>query len=279
MGWRYALATSVGSGHAEAGLPCQDRAGARLVRDRWGEPVFVAAVADGAGSAARAEAGAERATSTFMERACATLRTRSARALAPDDAAAWAADARAAVEALAADAGREASAFACTLLGAVIARRAAALVQIGDGAIVTREAGGADWSFAFWPQNGEFANTTRFLTDDDALSRVQVRVGEGRVDEVALFSDGLQTLALDLEARSVHAPFVEGMLRPLRTARARGECGRLSEQLGRFLDSPRVLERTDDDKSLILATRRAPPKPTAAPATPPAEATVESGDP
>jgi hypothetical protein len=33
-------------------------------------------------------------------------------------------------------------------------------------------------------------------------------------------------------------------------------CDRLSDQLACFLGSPKVNERTDDDKTLVLATRR-----------------------
>jgi hypothetical protein len=33
-------------------------------------------------------------------------------------------------------------------------------------------------------------------------------------------------------------------------------CNVLDEQLRQFLDSPAVNERTDDDKTLVLATRR-----------------------
>jgi ribosome maturation factor RimP len=33
-------------------------------------------------------------------------------------------------------------------------------------------------------------------------------------------------------------------------------CDTLSSQLGRFLDSPKINERTDDDKTLVLATRK-----------------------
>jgi hypothetical protein len=261
MAWRYAVAVSTGSGHRAAGLPCQDRAVAELVRDRRGEQVLVAAVSDGAGSAERADAGAACATSAFLACATAALRTQPLRAITATDAASWILGARKAVEALAAEEMAKPGDYACTLLGAVVGRRAAVFAQIGDGAILAHDALSEGWSFVFWPQRGEFANTTSFLTDAHALSRVETRAVEGCIDEAVLFTDGLQALALDLEGRRVHAPFVEGLMRPLRGARGKGECVALSEQLGRFLDLPRVIARTDDDKTVIIATRRRKPAP------------------
>lgn len=73
---------------------------------------------------------------------------------------------------------------------------------------------------------------------------------------MALFSDGLQGLAVNFAERAPH----DGFFRPLFSAvRAEppGHSRELSDRLQRFLDSPRVNARTDDDKTLVLATRRA----------------------
>jgi hypothetical protein len=48
------------------------------------------------------------------------------------------------------------------------------------------------------------------------------------------------------------------MFVPVRSAPP-GECGALSSALATFLCSPRVRARTDDDTTLILATRRTSP--------------------
>ncbi len=73
-------------------------------------------------------------------------------------------------------------------------------------------------------------------------------------EEVSLFTDGLQTLALDFNRRQAHGPFFEPMFRALADADAPES---LLGPLVEFLRSPAVVERTDDDKTLILATRRA----------------------
>jgi hypothetical protein len=80
---------------------------------------------------------------------------------------------------------------------------------------------------------------------------LEVRCGEP-VDELALFTDGLQMLALHFASRSAHRPFFEPLFTTLREA-ANPEA--LGGPLREFLDSPAVNERTEDDKTLVLAIR------------------------
>jgi hypothetical protein len=106
---------------------------------------------------------------------------------------------------------------------------------------------------ALWPQTGEYANCTWFLTDADAASRVQAARAKG-VHELALLTDGLQGLALQFVSRAAHGPFFEPMFARLRGVSAMRPRG-LAKELQTFLDSPAVNQRTDDDKTLVLATR------------------------
>jgi hypothetical protein len=71
--------------------------------------------------------------------------------------------------------------------------------------------------------------------------------------DLALLTDGLQMLALNYSEGRVHDPFFRPMFNLLRDS----ETGETLEQpLIVFLDSKRVNDRTDDDKTLFLATRR-----------------------
>jgi hypothetical protein len=88
------------------------------------------------------------------------------------------------------------------------------------------------------------------------LSNLHSEVHPAAPAEVAVFSDGIQRLALVYQAKEVHKPFFEPMFARLRKAAGNEEFDLLSGQLALFLGSPAVNERTDDDKSLILATRR-----------------------
>jgi len=73
-----------------------------------------------------------------------------------------------------------------------------------------------------------------------------------RIQEVALLTDGLQMLALNFAARKPHAPFFEPLFTALRGAVSPDD---LVVPLRAFLDSDAVNSRTDDDKTLVLATR------------------------
>jgi hypothetical protein len=151
--------------------------------------------------------------------------------------------------------GSEPRELASTLLVVVVGPSGGGALQIGDGVIVVSD-GANGWCWVFWPQRGEYANTTHFLTDEDAAERLQLEPFVGQVTDVALMTDGLESLALHYASKSVHEPFFHGMFQPLLDADGAEEINRLSASLERFLSSERVGSRTDDDVSLILATCR-----------------------
>ena len=261
--WRYASASVAGTGHRRQGLPCQDAAACEVFPSAGG-PVLVAVVADGAGSATRSDEGARLACTLLVGAICDTLAEGGGpRAMTREFVGAWLARFQAEIAARAEAAGAMPRDYACTLLAAIVGDDATAYCQIGDGAIVvaTPDAPG-DYCWVFWPQQGEYENTTSFATDPAAPELIAVEVAERPVDEVALFSDGLQRLALHYEGRTAHAPFFRPMFAPVRAAEP-GHAATLSAQLATFLDSSAVNARTDDDKTLILATRRAPQAETA----------------
>jgi hypothetical protein len=141
--------------------------------------------------------------------------------------------------------------FAATLIGCVIQSDAAAIVHVGDGACVMRLRGEPEWRVPSWPAQGEFAATTNFITDDPE-PQLDLQRLNGDVADVALFSDGIERLALDFATRSAFQGFFE----PMFNAIPRNNVGRdrvLSRQLREFLGSLKVNERTDDDKTIIMA--------------------------
>ena len=247
--WRYAAARTTGRSHTRAGLPCQDRLACAVV----GGDTLVAALADGAGSAKLAERGAEIAVEIAFQ-----CLSRALDLEQPDYGTLLreaAVEARKMVMAEAREHGSEPRDLASTLLVAVVGPAGGAALQIGDGVIVVNDRED-HFCWVFWPQRGEYANTTHFLTDDDALQRLQVDTFPTKVVDVALMSDGLEPLALHYASCSVHEPFFRGMFQPLFDADGSNEISDLCGSLERFLSSERVGTRTDDDVSLILATRR-----------------------
>jgi hypothetical protein len=152
--------------------------------------------------------------------------------------------------------------FACTILGAVVGHDRAAFFQIGDGAIiVSNRVEPDDYGWVFWPQHGEFANQTNFITQDNVPKILEFELEERCIDEIAMFTDGIERLVLDLQEKTAHAPFFRtlfGWLAKTEPA-AIGEEITASEVVSAYLGSKQINERTDDDKTLILATRRPAP--------------------
>jgi len=247
--WRFAAARAKGTSHIKADLPCQDQIACRVV----GAKTLVAAIADGAGSAALAERGAEVAVETVIQFIVQALDAEPPdyRVMLRDAAVA----AREAVLSAAQQCGSAPRDLASTLLIAVLGPSGGGALQIGDGVIVVSDDAG-EWCWVFWPQRGEYANTTHFLTDDDAVDRFQIESFAGKVMDIALLTDGLEPLALHYASTSVYEPFFNGIFQPLLAANGAEEITGLSASLERFLASERVSSRTDDDVSLILATCR-----------------------
>jgi hypothetical protein len=100
------------------------------------------------------------------------------------------------------------------------------------------------------PQRGEYVNETTFLTSANALESAQTAVWYGETANLALFSDGLQRLALKLPAGAPHPPFFSPLFHFLAGMTDESEA---QAQLSAFLRSPRLTARTDDDLTLVLA--------------------------
>jgi len=110
------------------------------------------------------------------------------------------------------------------------------------------------YGHVFWPDRGEYANTTHFVTQDDASEHLQFESVRREIIEAAILSDGLQNIALNYQQQIAHEPFFKGLFVPLKDVRE-GWSEDLSKSLATFLASSRVNEKTDDDKTLVLASR------------------------
>jgi hypothetical protein len=245
-------ASVVGSSHTKSGLPCQD---AHAVRDARHDRLLLA-VADGAGTADHSDRGAALAAETAVDYLYALVGERQ-----PENAEAWRvhmlkafSQARSKVLELAASEGLEARQFASTLT--VVAAHPEWLIsgQIGDCSAVAQLENG-DLKVIAEPQKGEYANETVFLTMNDALDRLDWQTFSAqdlglRCVSVAVFSDGLSRLAMQLPGNTPHAPFFEPVFRFARNAQD-AESG--SVDLAGFLGSDRINIRTDDDKTLVVA--------------------------
>jgi hypothetical protein len=90
------------------------------------------------------------------------------------------------------------------------------------------------------------------LTDDRFEDAMQFETLATPISELAVLTDGLQRLALDFAIRAPYPAFFQPLFSGLRTAAGQDS---LTEHFQAFLDSPRVNDRTDDDKTLVFAVR------------------------
>jgi hypothetical protein len=261
--WRVAAASVAGTAHVRGGAGCQDvHLWSELCGGATAEgSALIAVLADGAGSASQAAAGARLACSFIHDAIAAWLRGGgNPRDVDRTRALGWLAALSAETTAFAASAGLTARDYSSTLLAAVVGADCASFFQVGDGAIVIAAAPPQEgYECVFWPGHDEYENVTYFAAAPDAAEHLQCALIERRVAELAMFSDGLQRLALDFAAHQPHAPFFRSILSPLHAAvpGGGGPPDALSDPLAAFLDSPRVNARTDDDKTLMLAVRAA----------------------
>jgi hypothetical protein len=236
--------------HRAEGAECQDSSVVRYIGDGSGGSL-VACVADGAGSTTHGGEGARLACESIVESAAAHYADQGTLAsLQPDDALSWCAAARSAIAAHAETHERRLRDYASTLLAAVISAEQTIFFQIGDGAIVVRRSGVL--GVVFWPKSGEYVNTTDFLTSDDFRGQIQVCAAPGEFTDVALFTDGLERLALQFNALTPHAPFFNPLFGVVRGG---ADAASLTEGLRQFLQSGPVEGKNDDDKTLLLACR------------------------
>lgn len=250
--WRCTGASVQGQGHARRGVVCQDAQGWA-----WFDDVVILAVGDGAGSAACAERGSTVAVETVLN-ALASAMFGIRRLTAGSES--WAAVLRIAfglahkaLEDIARNESLPLREFATTLLVCVATRNVTVGAQIGDGAIVCSAGGSSEVAMLTSPTRGEYVNETEFLTQPDYLDRMQVNVVNGPATELALFSDGFEPVAITWATGEVNQRLFEQLFCFMRQT---SSVDVRVEAVKQMLAGERLAERSDDDKTLLLATRR-----------------------
>lgn len=254
-----------GTAHERAGIGCQDAHRWAVLPNRS----LIIVVADGAGSAAHAAEGAQVVVNAAEAYLVGALGDDF-----PGDEQEWHAIIRrafdaalAAVTAHAADAHLPLRDYATTLTVVAAADAILAVGQVGDGIAVAEDDGGLFLAAA--PQRGEYANEVALLTSPRMAADVAIAVFPTAVRSVAVTSDGLLRLAVRLPSHAPHPPFFRPLFAFLDETADLATAG---EELAHFLASERVSDRTDDDKTIVLAVRAASVEREEMPTPAPAEA-------
>lgn len=252
MRWKAIGKSVTGAYHHLVEKGCEDALHWQMVTLDGGTEVMVVCAADGAGSAQYAKRAAEMATSGFVSALSELVLRRDF----PTEADIYGI-AENIYDALFAESERldvPIQELSCTVLGCCVYPETAVFFQVGDGALV-RNDGSGFFTPVWWPDNKEYQNVTSFLVDDPSLRDFKVCVIREVVNEVALFTDGLQLLALNFADETAFQPFFTGLFPHLRGASGPEQIEALESKLSLYLDSPAINVRTDDDKTLFLATR------------------------
>lgn len=256
--WAVVSASVVGTSHETNSTPCQDSC--HFIRSRIGtDDVLLAAVSDGAGSASHSKLGSSEAVQHLLK--LVSQEEIDLAAISEEQVRRWYGSV---LDHLVNVGQRESVAvgdLACTLLLAIAWRNGAVFAQVGDGAWIIERKG--QLVAGTWPETGEYANVTVFLTTKNALvpspqgeiQHLQFRRLDGPIDAVAGFTDGLQALALDYGRQVPFERFFMTMFTPLRAA---SDETQLIEPLEQLLASEVITSRTDDDKTLLLGVWREP---------------------
>ena len=215
--------------------------------------LLLAAAADGAGSASESYRGAALACRTALRHLEETLGSgKQLPDIKTDGEAALKEAFTQAREAVLAEAGKmklPARELASTLLLVAATPEAICGMQVGDGAALLLKPGD-EMEAVTQPPEAEYLNETFFLVMDNALEMARQRTVTGPVKGVALFTDGLQMLALKMPGAQPHTPFFAPLFRFV-AAESSEQARR--EQFQKFLMSPRITQRADDDLTLLIA--------------------------
>lgn len=253
--WRVAHASVVGAAHLAQNTECQDRFACRRIETKEGE-ILIAAIADGAGSTSSGQIGAELACRIFADEAEDFLKTTDAslRSLNCDFGKYWLEFFQKQVAEIAEKEAKPVRDYASTFVAAIVGERNATFFQVGDGALVYSVADKPEeYVFGIDPIETEYANVTDFLTDKEAFSALRFKQMNQPIENLILFSDGIFAVAVDYKTNQPHQPFLRPMIAPLINGQ---NVEGLNAKLAEFLASPKINEKTDDDKTLILASRR-----------------------
>jgi serine/threonine protein phosphatase PrpC len=258
MSWKAVAHSSIGVLHVQNRMPCQDYANYRQLE----HGVIIGAVADGAGSAKHSDVGARLAVETtlqYFSKMGAFIQARKrcwesfAQPFSVQEAQrrfAKLVQQRLMVrlEQEAERSGYSVQELACTLLCFIATPYWTAAMQIGDGFLVVR-AQGQDYQLLFSPDKGEFANETTFVTSRNALDDMQVSVISHPLEFICAATDGLERVALRVSDWMPFAPFFNPLSEYLAQTPNPDED---KAYLASFLDSERLNQKTQDDKTLLL---------------------------
>jgi len=248
MKWKVFLASAAGKHHLDGNVPCQDSGHYVVIDD-----VLIGVVCDGAGSASEGHLGSDFLTKKLTELISEYVTSgQFATDTQPDyrqRLLAIVQSARAQLNEIALSRQLELRDFACTLVGCITSREGGCFFHIGDGFAVQRRDTGE--SVLSHPENGEYADETYFVTDDNWKDHLRVtpicEINRGCL--IGLMSDGTSPFAIDRSKTGFFRPFIDPVVNFLSNATEQNG----NRALQNVLENEKTFAITADDKTLLLA--------------------------
>ena len=250
--WNAIAVSAIGTRHIQTNTPCQDYSIIELCDPN----VLISIVSDGAGSAPRSLFGARIATEAALHATKLEFTSH------------WPTDQTRAEEYfrrileqvhdnlknVAEEYCCPLSDFHCTLIVTVANSDSLCTCQIGDGFIVY---GRSDDCLKLipTPPKGEYANETSFITEVSSFDAAKISFVPEPISSLAISSDGLERLALDLCQNTPYERFFSPLFEFVRSISIEVRDSAQSD-LSELLHSDGINQRTDDDKTLVIACRR-----------------------
>lgn len=237
-------ASVIGKAHIKSDLPCQDSHAFDILPNIG----IIAAVSDGMGSARYAHIGSDIASMYFVK----TLKERYYEEMSDD----------AVIDLIKQTYLRtqERLALEADIMGCHIKDLNATLLvflslhsrqfygQVGDCCLIGKTETG--YKVIASQQRGEYANATFSVCNPDSIENGFFARIDGFYQDVALMSDGVESVTVSSSDQSVshlfYDPFFKAFHHPQYESKS------VSDSLSRFLSSDRINQKTDDDKTLLF---------------------------
>ena len=253
--WKVAGAAVRGFGHETDGSECEDHFAVECSTGDF----LVALVADGAGSAKFGGAGAALVAEKTTLYAVALLRRLGPRRAREFLRAPGRPEIERLVARVRADLAREAQRRSvelkdlhATLLACMAGNEGGFFFHIGDGAGLALSPSLEEFVISP-PENGEYAETTYFVTADDWKEHLRITSFGSHLPTVCLMSDGVSGMAV----AAGPTPFLP-FLAPLDKFLSANDRPVSEAALAATLASDRIRAITQDDKTLLWASRTVP---------------------
>ncbi len=249
--WRGARVFTRGWRHAQEGRPCQDYAEfIKLTAKEIKEPIFMACVADGSGSAKLSNLGAKMAVRIALRQFSSFIKF--SKELNEEVLNQQLTKALLTIQEKQRKIARQykttPESFSTTLLFILLTPTSYFAAQVGDGAILLRGHKKEKYSLAFTPLKGKHINETYFIPLKNFNSIQSIFMKEP-IDFCLLATDGIENVAFNMATWEPS----EGFFKPLEDhARKMISQKDLERDLLKFLRAQKMQIKNQDDKTVLM---------------------------